>query len=261
MSQSSSESSETTHALHECIFHAVRERCIVLHRQLAPDIGSPVSFADAWSRFIDAVEDVTGEGIVCCKDHEQAWVHFGPVFSNTYDHEADFGSALFDALKKSLAGVCIEADESTLQFSGGGVSAVGTWKRKMRLGNTNVGFATEFYRNARRSFPDEYAISSNSKADHACVVFREQESVLPKKKSRPPPNSQNSNQETGWQCDDMTAIVELKLDTSSCYECNGNGGIDLRRKHGPIGIALMNVMEVWPCLARRLSTSSCRACW
>jgi hypothetical protein len=264
-------SSQATLALHESISRAVNERHIILDRRLSPDSSAPVPFDAAWNEFVGAVEDITGKGTVACTASKKAWEYFGPVFSKTYAHESDFSNALFDALRDSLAGVCVEvvslnedsaptSSEEDSDTSVGGGSAIFsdrvTWKREMRLGRTNIGFATDFYRNPRLAFPYDYDVASDSKADHACVYFRHsEEDALPKNTSRPSTKSQMrvsvSHPKVGGEQDDVTAVVELKLDSSSCSYYSELGGIDLRRGHGPLGIALMYMMEVWRSLAMR----------
>jgi hypothetical protein len=225
-------SSQTAAAIHESIDMTVQERRIYLDARLAPSI--PFAFANAWDEFVGAVEGITGT--VSCTDHEQAWDHFRPVFSKKYADEADFSNALFDALKEALADVCVEVTHKETKvasrwapsdFEGSDAATVAggaTWKRKMMLGRTNIGFATGFYRRLAGDF--------GIQADHACVVFRRGENdVHPKKKSR---------------------LTKSQIRTSVLHEDDdGYGGIDLKKEHGPIGIALMHMMEVWGSLTRR----------
>jgi hypothetical protein len=253
--------------LYESIADTVHERRIALEPDLSPDSGVEVSFANEWLEFVRAVEDIAGKGTVHCTDHEKAWDHFGPVFAKTYAYESDFSNALFDALRDSLAGVCTEnLTENNKEYNAaGGESAMtsghSTWRREMRLRSTNVGFATDFYRSPHIAFPRNYAAPSRYKADHACVLFRHQEEdVHPKGKSRPPTTTQVSSSgsqlKAEWRRDEVTAVVELRLDSSSCSGCYMIDYIDLRRKHGPIGVALMYMMEVWHTLAKRGQVAS-----
>jgi hypothetical protein len=58
------------------------------------------------------------------------------------------------------------------------------------------------------------------------------------------------------QYDDMTAVVELKMEETSClsFDVNKSGEItepDFVRFHGPMGQAMIYSMDVWHCLARR----------
>jgi hypothetical protein len=147
----------------------VNERRISLGQNLSPGSKVPVAFATTWVEFVGAVEGITGKGTVSCTDHEKAWDHFEPVFAKTYAYELDFSNALFDALRDSLTGVCTEllprnkesepaSFEANPNSAGGGstmISDRSTWKREMRLGATNIGFATNFYCSPQSAFPRE----------------------------------------------------------------------------------------------------------
>jgi hypothetical protein len=250
VSQAKTGSSQTTPSLYECNAKTVRDRRIWLERELLPNSDDVVSFGDVWDEFAEAVEQFTGDGTVT-RDHGEAWKHFEPVFSNAYSNETGFSNALFNALRDSLKGVCEEIlpPEKTGSTTAKAQSDDVTRKREMTLGDTNVGFATEFYREQGLAFPRHYGTSNNSKADHACIIFRR-----PRDKSNTSAKSHVTASvtklDTDTRGDDVTAVVELKLDSTSCRLYKGNG-IDLNDEQGPIGQCLMYVMDVFHSLIRR----------
>jgi hypothetical protein len=284
-SQGLSGSLHTPPSLHQSTAKSVSDRRIILQRTLSSESSTLVTFAKQWGEFAGTIEKITNS-VIGLSD-EAAWGHFGPVFSNTYAHETDFSDALFAALRASLGGACqqlptkdgepepplSEAESGrTGETEPGEVDEIsdGTeqtprrtkYQREIRLANCKIGFATEAYRNQRLGFPEDYGMSTDSKADHACVIFRRgeedgdpAEASKPKAKETTQKTERNPQptaaQDVREQYDDVTAAVELKLHDSSCEDHDGSADLDLRKKHGPLGQALLYVMDVWHCLARR----------
>jgi hypothetical protein len=178
-------------------------------------------------------------------DSTVAWAtHFGPVFRVQYRNETPFSNALFDALRGSLTGFGKESIQKPRAASTRASAVADGNKapkrtrhdREFKLAGTSIGFATEVYRNERLGFPDDYGMSTSSRSDHACIIFRDDAAF-------------GNNQDADPQYDTVTATVELKLENSSCDEPDGIH-LDLKIAHGALGQALVYEMDVHHMLAR-----------
>jgi hypothetical protein len=231
---------------HQSTAETVADRAIKLLPQLSPLTSRRVSFTTAWAAFVRAIQALPNTRNVTPIDSAVAWAnHFGPVFRVPYRNETGFSDALFDALRGSLRGFCEESNKKPRAASTRAtVTADGTktpkrtkHDRELKVSGTNIGFATEVYRNQRLGFPNDYGMSTNSKADHACVIFRYDA-------------ASDNNQDADRQYDDVTATVELKLDHSSCDEPDGIH-LDLEIAQGALGQALVYEMEAHYSLTRQ----------
>jgi hypothetical protein len=147
--------------------------------------------------------------------------HFKNVISNP-GTEDEFNRSLFEALRMSLRDFVLPIGKN-----GSSISLI---VLRSRL---NVGFGREVLR-TNLGFTERYALSRNSKPDHGCYVFGQANEVF-----------------------DVTAVVELKLDETSCDYFVYNKGEwsieapDFWSAHAPLGQAMLYSMDVWHCLARR----------
>jgi hypothetical protein len=201
-----------------------------------------VDFGAEWKLFVDQVRKITGLNDPNAADADTIWqTDFAPLFYKTkririkaggvfgrdiefveeveYEVEKDFSDALFASLRNSIAFYCMDAEKGSKDI-------------KLR-GVRNIGFATELKRSGRLGLPSSYGPSMDSKADHSCVVF--------------------GNEVAGAQrIDEATAAVELKLSNTSCMNyTQRKKHPDLKKRHGALGQALMYILDVWNCLARR----------
>jgi hypothetical protein len=220
---------------HETTAKAVADRGIFVDQRLSTKHTHPVSFKDEWDDFIAAVQRATNRENVGPLSDADAWEnHFGPVIRQRHGSEMDFSDALFGALRTALTGFCeppnhspksrsettevIEevtdtSDESTR------IQRPSMHDKEIRLIDSNVGFATQVYRNKRLGFPDNYGASTDRIVDHACVVFRYDEEeirIAAKKRKSGMECSVVQQKNTNQHYDDVTCAVVLKHAFSSC---------------------------------------------
>jgi hypothetical protein len=147
--------------------------------------------------------------------------HFKNVISNP-GTEDEFNCSLFEALRMSLRDFVLPIGKN-----GSGSNLI------VLRSSLNVGFGKEVLR-TNLGFTEKYGLSRNSKPDHGCYVFGRANEVY-----------------------DVTAVVELKLDETSCNYFVYNKGKrsieapDFWSAHAPMGQAILYSMDVWHCLARR----------
>jgi hypothetical protein len=166
-----------------------------------------------------------------------AWTnHFMNIITNErllYDKEKVFENALFDALRNSL-GAYVHPISSN---AGAGNLIVLRSKSSVK-----VGFGKEVKRE-KLGFNNEYALSRSSQPDHGCFVF----GTNATKRDFP------GADETHESFCDLTAIVELKLEKTSCKPFVIDEGIikepDFEKDHAPMGQAMLYSMDMWHCLA------------
>jgi hypothetical protein len=195
----------------------------------------PLEFHEQWTTFIEAVKALTGPVVsgrrsVPHDNVEQALNRFLKVMKKLYGNEEEFKLSLFWALRESLGELCrvpkskakkrksSNQDEDPVAETGGGT---------IMLQNCDVGFVTGVARDDILKFPINYAVSSGSRFDLACIVF-------------------------GRVSSDVTACVGLKVGHSACmdYEHSVHGPA-LSYDHAPLGRSLWLALDVLHCLARR----------
>jgi hypothetical protein len=201
-----------------------------------------VDFVLEWGLFVAQVQRITGTSEPNAAGADTIWqADFAPLFflpkcidtkdalgqdvvlnyveEVEYEVEKDFSDLLFAALRNSIAFYCEDAKKGCKDI-------------KLK-GSSNIGFSTELKRSGRLGLPSSYSASTDSKADHSCVVF--------------------GNEVAGAQrIDEATAAVELKLSNTSCINyTEREEDPDLKSHHGALGQALTYTMDAWHCLARR----------
>jgi hypothetical protein len=114
------------------------------------------------------------------------------------------------------------------------------------LHNSPVRFGQGIHR-ATLGFPEEYGLSQESTSDDGCFVVGTSSTH----------SSNVRNEAELLRYNDLTAVVKIKLDKSSCKSfasdsSNFVDAPDLKKKlHGPMGPAIFYTLDVLHCLARR----------
>jgi hypothetical protein len=227
-----------------------------------------VSFGHEWNQFASLVAAMTRNAVgdISPLAASDAWTnHFQKVMENPdnsgkpgklHGTEKMFKNSLFEALRGSLTGFIypMKSDESNTNLI------------MLQCTGMNVGFGREINRE-KLGFNKEYGLSKKSQPDLGCFVFGT--------KKRESPGSNITS-----EFHDMTAVVELKLESSSCRSFavyNDNEETveevtiteemnkkkipkqkakkiqppDFEVAHSPMGQAIFYSMDVWHCLARR----------
>jgi hypothetical protein len=160
------------------------------------------------------------------------------------EDERLFNIALFQALRASLNGYVDQVvDENWIV-----------------LRNSIIGFGRNIKRGSL-GFRKGYVLSGNSESDHGCFVLGAKMIENLKATNTERNSVQGKVHKTlkkrkisVWYTD-MTATVELKLESSSCACFTRDGNTlknpKLATAHGPMGQAIMYSMDMWHCLARR----------
>jgi hypothetical protein len=175
-----------------------------------------------------------------------AWNCFQQVIDPAaagHNSERKFDAALFYALRASLNGFVEDISEAN-------------W---IVLKNCHVGFGQNIKR-CTVGFEKGYALSKDSKSDHGCFVLGTDaieriESLKAKMHGVRRKRKARSEENDPFWFNDLTATVELKLETTSCGNFTVMGDSlqqpDFDILHGPMGQAMMYTMDTWHCLARR----------
>jgi len=237
-------SSKATASNYEGVAKTLRDRKFfwrpvkmdVVHSQ-----SNNISFSYEWNEFISHIAKITGITPSEIAATKKPWDYFEHVINPgrgyEYRYEHSFDTALFDALRSSLDDF---VDSSVPETN---------W---IVLKNSHIGFGRKI-RRPTLGFESGYAASSDSEYDHGCFVLgkdiRERTSNTKKRTS-----SDVMEEDAVW-FNDMTAVVELKLEKTSCQHFttkhNDLNEPNLRKLHGPMSQAIMYSMDVWHCLARR----------
>jgi hypothetical protein len=163
-----------------------------------------ISFEHEWTQFASLVATMTRNAVgdnapLAAPD---AWTnHFQNVIANSgkrgkrgkrRKREETFKNGLFEALRNSLSGFIhpISSDLSNSNVI------------MLQCTSMNVGFGKEINRE-ELGFDESYGLAKKSQPDHGCFVFGT--------KKRQSPGS-----DITADVHDMTAVVELKLESSSC---------------------------------------------
>jgi hypothetical protein len=180
-----------------------------------------LSFDEEWKKFITCVTMITGITSEAYDATTSQWNCFERVISpiGGHDNERSFSIALFEALRQSLD-----------DFVDPRLSAA----NRIALKNRPIRFGTGVYR-TKLGYHEGYVLSEDSENDHCCFV--------------------TSTDTEECVFDDMTAVVELQLEGTSCQSFDVKAGEivkpDFIKLHGPMGQAMVYSMDVWHCLARR----------
>jgi hypothetical protein len=192
-----------------------------------------ISFGREWNKLISRIAAITGPTTIqkSAATSKQSWKHFEHVLCPDQGHETEklFSDALFEALRTSLSDFTVPN------------SSEAKW---IVLKNSKIAFGKGINR-ATLGFSEEYALSEDSRSGHGCFVIGTRE-------------SSNVTEEEAFWYNDLTAVVELKLDRTSCknFEFGEDNCIKepvLASTHGPMGKAMFYALDVWHCLARQTS--------
>jgi hypothetical protein len=225
---------------------------------------SDISFKTEWEKFVSVVQIITSN--VSSKQQSEnrsiesteqqsketketskkpleadvAWTnHFMKVLSNAGNperSEEEFKNVLFDALRDSLSDFVHPIASNA---SDGNLIVLRS------EGSVQVGFGKQVNRE-KLGFNNEYALSKNSQPDHGCFVFGTGSTKR---------NSPGTN-ETLKSFYDLTAVVELKLEKTSCKisvdeKTKEIEKPDFEKGLAPLGQTMLYAMDIWHCLARR----------
>jgi hypothetical protein len=191
-----------------------------------------VKIGQVQKKFISCVVTITDTPV---RTDEQPWKYFEHVLDpgpgRGYTSENSFSDALFKALRLSLDDFCIPNISKT------------KW---IAFKNSPIRLGKGISR-ASLGFPEGYALLEESISDHGCFV-------MGTRKNNDKPSQKNKEDKVLW-FNDLTAVVKIRLDTTSCksFAVSGNWIEEpvMDNAHGPLGLALFSTMDVWHCLARR----------
>jgi hypothetical protein len=203
-----------------------------------------VSFATEWKKLMDCISAITETTPAkTMTDEGLSWEHYKKVINPGPDHvyktESAFSDLLFTALRASLNEFIIPTVSDANQIA---------------LKNSPIRFGRGISR-ATLGFPVNYGLSQDSISDHSCFVLGSKAT------------SQNQQENDCISCDmkkenvflhnDLTAVVEIKLEKTSCksFAVNSKKIVtkpDLKElRHAPIGQAMLYSLDDLHCLARR----------
>jgi hypothetical protein len=161
---------------------------------------------------------------------QAAWEIFEPVMKKSFANEGEFSAEVFAALRKSIGTGKTEKVKTP------------NASKAFKLKNESIGFAVGYDR--KKLFMEgSYGAASLSIYDHSCIVF----------------NTQNNDAKgLHIECDDMTAVVEIKMGDSNCNPIpvdsfNYLEPPELREKgqQGAFGQGIIYTLDILHCLVRR----------